>query len=58
MRGSTWALIGLLAVLCGHEPWLLDVAFAGVAAVLAEPAAVATIAAGIVVHRVRNRRLA
>lgn len=54
MRPSTWLLIAVLVALLGHYPWLITAAFGIVAAVAAQPALLAVLAAGIVAYRVRR----
>lgn len=54
MRPSTWALLVVLVVLLGREPWLLGAVFTVIRVVTEQPWALVAIAGGIVVHRVRR----
>ncbi|MFB7647155.1 hypothetical protein ACFC0S_16885 [Streptomyces sp. NPDC056084] len=54
MRPSTWLLLAVLTLLLGHEPWLPTAVFAAIHVVAEQPWALAALAGGILIDRVRR----
>lgn len=54
MRASTYLLLAVLAALVGHYPWLINVAVGTVALAINQPAVLAALAVGILVHKIRH----